>query len=200
MPSIKELITNMMPANTSVFVNPNARTLPIAPPQAQAAKVPKQFAGAVSRAAAHTGIPMDTVIRHFTAENGGVWDPTLRGRQDPNDFGVTQLNPLAVGAITGTGYKGAPDFFRQNFGRAFNPTSGDDQILGAAVYLNRLRQFDLPEAGIKKPTNKDVLLSYNLGARNYAASLQPNAPAEIVARRERYERLLKKHGIDLTNL
>lgn len=186
-----------MPQSTPQIASPAPALDFTPPPQPARYAVPSQYAGAVQQAATHTGLPVDTVVRHLTAENGGNWDPNLRGRKDPTDFGVSQLNPIGVAAVTGTGYKGARNYFQDNYGRPFNPTSGTDQILASGVYLNRLRQFDLPQAGIKNPSNKDVLLSYNLGAQNYAQSLKPNADPAIVARRKGYEALLKSHGIDL---
>jgi hypothetical protein len=140
-------------------------------------------------AAAHTKIPAGKLAAQFTAENGGKWDPNLKGRADPTDFGVTQLNPVAVQTITGT--KGGQNYFKDNYGREFEGSNPSDQILGAGVYLNWLRQFGLPGAGIKNPTDEQVMTAYNTGPGGLAKAAT-SAPA--AARASGYQALLAKNG------
>lgn len=154
--------------------------------------VPPEYAGAMTTASKHTGYPVTTLANHFAAENGGNWDPTLKGKADPNDFGITQLNPSAIKTITGT--NGGQNYFKQNFGHEFNPADGNDQILASAVYLNWLKQFGLPSAGIKNPTPKDVFTSYNTGAQGYADSIGPNGDKAKQQRTRTYQALLAEHG------
>lgn len=154
--------------------------------------VPSEYAPAVMQASQHTGYPATTLANHFASENGGNWDPTLKGKADPSDFGITQLNPTAVQTITGG--NGGRNYFKDNFGHEFNPANGNDQILASAVYLNWLKQFGLPAAGIKNPTPKDVFTSYNTGATGYAKTMTPNAPQARVQRARTYQNLLAKNG------
>lgn len=181
----------------TVYDAPSVSPEPPPPNPVASPKVPSQYASVMVQAAKHTGIPEDTMARHFNAENMGLWDSKQIGKADPTDFGVTQLNPSGVSMINGTAYKGGTNFFKQNFGHEFDRTNGNDQILGAATYLNWLKQYGLPAAGIKNPKLKDQLLAYNMGPTGYAASLAPNAPADLVTRRERYTALLKRSGINL---
>lgn len=154
------------------------------------AKVPMQYRGAVTAAAAHTGIPAGKLAGQFLSENGGNWDPALRGRADPTDMGVTQLNPIAIQTITGA--KGGANYFQSNYGRPFDATNPTDQILGAGVYLNWLRQYALPAAGIKNPTDEQVMTAYNTGAQGLANAATGSAPA--VRRAGNYQALLARNG------
>jgi hypothetical protein len=178
------------------FVTENKPTTPIAKAKG-GFEVPKEYVSAVSEASKHTTIPEDIVIQHLNAENGSVWIPTLKGYADPTDFGISQLNPKGVAAITGKQYVGERNYFKDNYGRDFDPNSGIDQILGYGVLMNRYKQFDLPALGIKNPTLKDQMLAYNMGPEDYVTSLQPNALPELITKRERYLALLKRNGINL---
>lgn len=141
-------------------------------------------------AAAHTKIPAAKLAAQFASENGGNWSPTLRGRADPSDFGITQLNPIAVQTITGA--KGGQNYFKSNYGREFESNNPSDQILGAGVYLNWLRQFGLPGAGIKNPTDEQVMTAYNTGPTGLAKAAAGSVPA--AARASGYDALLAKNG------
>lgn len=145
-----------MPANSAVSPIP---------------QVPQQYQGAVYEASRHTGIPVTNLANQFLAENGGNWSPTLPGIKDPKDFGMTQMNPSGVDAITGADGSGH-NYFKENYGHEFDLKNPTDQILGAGVYLNRLKQFDLPSFGIKNPTLTDVQTSYNTGAQGYTEALK----------------------------
>lgn len=171
--------------------------------------VPAEFGDAMKEYSNHTTVPLDTAARQFTAENGGVWSPTLRGHVDKNDFGVTQLNPQGVAVITGKSFPGAQNYFKQIYGHEFNSKSGHDQILASGVLMNHLKQFDLPQYGIDKPTTADVLMSYNMGAKNYAMSFgvipfepSPNYPTmeDLVKHRDIYAKALTRRGINLNDL
>ena len=159
--------------------------------------IPKQYISAMQTASKHTSIPLKDLTGHFTSENGNNWDPKLRGKEDPSDFGVTQLNPSSISTITGTVRENARNYFKDNFGHSFNPEDGNDQILAAAVYHNYNKQFALPALGIKNPTKRDILISYNMGATGYVNSLKPNASKELINRRKRYEALLIRNGVNL---
>lgn len=152
--------------------------------------VPAQYRGAVMAAAAHTKIPAGKLAAQFASENGGNWSPTLRGRADPTDYGITQLNPVAVQTITGSG--GKTNYFKSNYGREFEPGNPSDQILGAGVYLNWLRQFGLPGAGIQNPTDEQVMTAYNTGPTGLVKAGQGSAPA--AARASGYQALLARNG------
>lgn len=184
--SIDDFITSLMPGNTSVY---NAPTKPSAPP-APFVKVPAQYAGAVAQASQHTGIPVPQLAGQFNAENGGNWSPTLRGRADPTDYGITQLNPVAIQTITGK--TGGRNYFKDNYGHEFNENDATDQILGSGVYLNYLRQFALPAAGVNSPSNAAVMTAYNTGAQGYAKAQAGDAAAK--ARATAYQGLLSRNG------
>lgn len=156
--------------------------------------VPAQYAPTVQQASIHTGIPAQQLADQFNAENGGNWNPALKGRRDPTDFGITQLNPVAIKTITGKS-PGGVNFFKNNYGHDFDPTNANDQILASGVYLNYLKSYALPEAGIKNPSTTDVMTSYNTGARGYANAQAGNTTAQ--ARARRYTDLLTAHGATL---
>jgi len=189
----KEKNTNPIPSPLPAPVAETAQVIDVDIPK----NIPKQYVAAMQAASKHTSIPLKDMASHFTAENGNNWDPKLRGIADPSDFGITQLNPLSISTITGTVSKNAHDYFKDNFGHSFNPEDGNDQILASAVYLNHIRQFGLPSLGIKNPTNRDVIISYNMGPTGYVNSLKPNAPKDLVNRRKRYEALLIRNGVNL---
>ncbi len=125
--------------------------------------VPAQYQSDVAWGAQHTGIPAQNLSAQINGENGGNWSPTLRGRRDPNDFGITQLNPAGVGIITG---KTGPmqNYFKANTGEDFDRTNPDHQLKGMFIYQNYLKQYGLPSAGMKNPTTSDIQTSYNTGA------------------------------------
>lgn len=152
--------------------------------------VPDQYQDAVRKASVHSRIPESNLSAQFNSENGGNWDPKLRGRADPTDFGVTQLNPIAIQTITGK--NGGRNYFRDNYGQEFNPADANHQILAAGIYLNYLRQFALPAAGIKNPTDQDVMTAYNTGAQGYANAKNGDQAASKRARN--YQSLLTAHG------
>lgn len=125
--------------------------------------VPPQYYDAVQSAVSHTGMPTSTIVAQINAENGGNWDPQLRGKANPNDVGITQLNSSPTGAIaemTKTLPNGS-NFFQQTWGHPFNIGSGNDQIKMQANYLNYLRQYLLPSMGMKNPTDAQVIAAYN---------------------------------------
>jgi hypothetical protein len=155
--------------------------------------VPENMIDAVKKAVEHTGMKIDKVINHMKAENGNDWRPELVGKADPTDKGVTQLNTRAIDIISG---KTGPmvDFFKQNFGHTFDINNVNDQILGYATYMNWLRQYALPEAGIKNPTTNDVMLAYNLGAKGLSEVKNKTADATTTARYARYYSLLKANN------
>lgn len=163
-PTIAKAAQAVIPGNTWT-VNP--------PPHIFIKGVPERYTAAVMEASKHSGIPVDKLAAQFNAENGGNWDPKLRGRADPTDFGMTQLNPVAVKTITGK-TPGGVNFFKNNYGHEFASTSPEDQIHASGVYLNYLRQYGLPAAGIKNPTDDDVQTSYNTGAAGYAKAKAGN--------------------------
>lgn len=175
------------------FMKPVVNEHILSPKEEEAAKsVPASMIGTIKKAMEHTGINLDKVINHMKAENGGKWDPNLVGNADPTDRGVTQLNPIAIGILEGTtGPK--VDFFQQNFGHKFDINNVDDQILGYATYMNWLKQYALPEQGIKNPTNNDAMLAYNLGAKGLSEIKNKTADATTTARYARYYSLLKQN-------
>lgn len=181
-------LSTPMNLNTSIFVKATANERPtttadIRAQLAQRHGVPPQYATAFGLASVHTGYPVSMLAAHARAENGGKWDPTLRGRRDPSDLGITQMNPLAWDAITGR--KGGRNYFKDNWGHDPDPTNGNDQALGTATYLNRLKQFDLPARGIANPTAQQVFTAYNTGAGNV------NTP-----RGRSYQDLLARSGME----
>lgn len=175
------------------FMKPVVNEHILSPKEEEAAKsVPASMIGTIKKAMEHTGINLDKVINHMKAENGGKWDPNLVGNADPTDRGVTQLNPIAIGILEGTtGPK--VDFFQQNFGHKFDINNVDDQILGYATYMKWLKQYALPEQGIKNPTNNDTMLAYNLGAKGLSEIKNKTADATTTARYARYYSLLKQN-------
>lgn len=170
------ILQKITPASTFSYTKP-------APPVI--AGVPEEYVPTVIKASQHTGYPTSTIVNHFNSENGGNWDPKLKGRANPRDLGITQLNPSAIQTITGAG--GKTNYFKQNFDHDFDPNSGHDQILAAAVYLNWLKQYGLPEAGRKNPTPKDVFTSYNTGAKGY---LDPTKAGQV----RTYQALQARNG------
>lgn len=173
---------------------PSPATVATAAPIA-APNVPKPYQASVAEASAHTGIPVQHLTAQFTAENGGNWDPKLRGRTDPTDFGVTQLNPVAVKTITGA-TPGGVNFFKKNYGHEFNPADPNDQILASGVYLNYLRQYGLPAAGVQNPSDAAVMTAYNTGATGYARAQAGDVAA--TARANMYRDLLRANGATST--
>ena len=118
------------------------------------------------------------------------WNVNLRGTADKDDIGMTQLSPVAIREITVQRGRNL-SFFEQNFNEKFDITQPRHQILGAAVYLNYLKQFALPKEGIQNPELRDILLSYNLGARGYSVVKLGG----IDYRYMRYEKLLREYGV-----
>lgn len=175
--------------NTVSYSRPAAAPMAPMAQDDDLSSVPTPFRGAVMAASQHTNIPAAKLAAQFASENGGKWDPSLRGKTDPSDFGVTQLNPIAVQTITGG--KGGQNYFKSNYGREFEPANATDQILGAGVYLNWLRQFGLPAAGIKNPTDEQVMTAYNTGPTGLAKAAT-SAPA--AARAAGYQALLNRNG------
>lgn len=192
---IEQLFTNPRFGSSQTYTRPPEADSKVPGIKAAvAAGAPAEYASAVARASEHTGLSVQQLVSHFESENGGKWDPNLRGRADPTDRGITQLNPSAVATITGQG--GTTNFFKNNFGHDFNAANGEDQILGAATYLNWLRQFGLPGYGLKNPTDKDVFTAYNTGAKGYVQSLGKNAPKARVERARSYQSLLSRTGVE----
>lgn len=185
--------TAEQPAPEEPFMKPIVNEHVLSPKEEKAAKsVPASMIDTVKKAMEHTGMNLDKVINHMKAENGGSWDPKLVGHADPTDRGVTQLNPMAIGILEGTtGPK--IDFFKQNFGHKFDINNVNDQILGYATYMNWLKQYALPEQGIKNPTNNDAMLAYNLGAKGLSEIKNKTADATTTARYARYYSLLKQN-------
>lgn len=142
---------------------------------------PEAYARAFAMASQHTGYPVRMLIAHAKAENGGVWNPALRGRRDPSDLGITQMNPIAWSSINGK--DGGKNYFKDHWGHDADPANGQDQILGAATYLNHLKQFDLPARGVKAPNAQNVFTAYNTGASNVNS-----------ARGRSYQALLARSG------
>lgn len=181
---IKNILSNFQPAHYQAPAAPAATPTPVI------AGVPAEYAPTVVQASQHTGYPTTMIANHLASENGGNWDPKLKGRADPSDFGISQMNPVAVKDITANA--NGHDYFKENWGHDFNPSDGHDQILAAATYLNYLKQFGLPAAGIKNPTPQQVFTSYNTGAQGYAQSLNGNKAK--VQRARTYQTLLANHG------
>ena len=149
--------------------------------------VKPEWQSAFTEAAKRTNIQIGTVVNRASAEHGGTWDPTTRGILDPNDYGLTQLNPSAVATITGSG--GGRNYYKDNFGEEFDINNPIHQILGASIMDNYNRQFALPEVGITNPTEYDIFMAYNLGAKGYA-----EYKAGVPSRKEkgdRYSKMLK---------
>lgn len=175
---------------------PTPKTDPKLLKKATDAGSPDEYAESIVRAADHTGFTPEQIVKHLTAENGGKWDPKLKGRADPTDKGISQLNPVAIKTITGEG--GGRNYFKDNWGHELDPNNGNDQILAAATYLNWLKQFGLPKAGMKDPSDKAVFTAYNTGAKGYVESQQPDATSSRKNRARGYEDLLKSKGMNLT--
>lgn len=126
--------------------------------------VPQEYQDTILKVADHTGMSINSIVQHLYAENGGNWDPKLKGIADPNDTGMSQLSKDAIKEITKPRGKNG-NFFEQNYGHPFDIKDGHDQLLGYGVYMNYLKNFALPiDAKIKNPTERDVQLAYNLGA------------------------------------
>lgn len=156
--------------------------------------VPSKFSEAVITAADHIGTNVNKVINHLNAENGKDWNVNLRGHADPTDRGISQLNPVAVNILTGkTGPK--VNYFKKHFGQNFDINNGEHQILGYSVYINWLKQFALPKAGVKNPTVEDAMIAYNTGAEGLAHVKNGTATSTEKDRYNRYYNLLKKHGV-----
>jgi hypothetical protein len=154
-------------------------------------KVTPELQDAFQRTSKHTNMPVETLVNLTSAEHGGTWDPTTKGIADPLDYGLTQLNPSAIAIITGK-KKGTRNYFKDNFGEDFDINNPVHQILGMGVYHNYNRQFALPEAGITNPTDRDVIMSYNLGARGYAETVSGKRPDK---RFKRYEDYMIKNNV-----
>ena len=152
--------------------------------------VPDEYKKYIIEASNHSKIPVETLSKLFKAENMNNWDVNLRGTADKDDVGITQLSPIAIREITikRGRYTG---FFEQNFGEKFDITKPRHQILGAAVYLNYLKQFALPNEGVNNPELRDILLSYNLGAKGYSMVKLEG----IDYRYLRYEKLLREYEV-----
>lgn len=158
-------------------------------------KHPKEFTDSIAEASRHTGISRENVVGQLLAENGSDWNPKLTGRMDPNDRGVSQLNvKFGVPAITGSA--GGRNYFKDNYKRHFDINNGQDQVLGYGVLINKYMQFDLPPLLGRKPTLEDAQIAYNMGPTSYANSLKPDAPKELVDKREFYKALLIKNGVN----
>lgn len=158
----------------SIMGIPYARTIQYGQPQASqppqqtafSLGVPAQYASAVDWSAQHAGIPIQTYVKQLNVENGGKWDANLVG-VNPRDIGPSQLNQdYAIPDITGKSTR--VNWFKQATGHDFNIQDPNDLIKGSAVYMNLLRQQQLPAAGITNPTEKDVIGAYHVGAKGYA--------------------------------
>ena len=152
--------------------------------------VPEEYRKYILEASKHSKIPVETLSKLFKAENTNNWDVNLVGKADKDDIGMTQLSPIAIREITISRGRNL-GFFEQNFKERFDITNPRHQILGAAVYLNYLKQFALPKEGIPNPELRDILLSYNLGARGYSVVKLGG----IDYRYMRYEKLLREYGV-----
>lgn len=147
--------------------------------------VPGPYRDVTTQAATHADMDPQKFAGQINAENGGNWSPTLPGRADPTDMGITQMNPKAIGIISGkTGPK--VNFFKNNYGTDYDPTNPKHQIQGMAVYMNYLRRYGLPARGVKSPTNAQVQTGYN--TMNLASD-----------RAHSYQSLLGSHGATSTN-
>jgi len=153
--------------------------------------VPEEFRPHFIEAAKHANVPVNEYVMHSVAENGGNFDPKLRGQIDPNDYGIMQMSPQAVQEITKP-REGGKSFFEQNYGEKFNPEDPRHQIVGSSVYMNFLKQYSLPEAGIKNPTADDIRYSYNMGAKGYADFKAGKGDATSTKRYETYKKNLEK--------
>lgn len=129
--------------------------------------IPPQYQADVQEVAKHTGRPINEIAYHISQENS-TWDPQAIGKQDKNDFGITQLNSeYAIPAITKQmGIN--KSFFEQQYGHPFDKTNPSDQIKGYGVYWNYLKHNALPEQHINHPTNWDITMAYNMGPTGYA--------------------------------
>lgn len=150
--------------------------------------VPQKFRGAVLEAAKNSDFSVPEIVQQISAENGGKWDPKLRGISDPTDYGITQLNPIAIKSITEP-RAGGKSFFQQRYGEDFDIENPRHQILGLASVHNYNRQFALPEFGITTPTNQDIMYAYNLGAKGLSDYRAGKGDNERYAK---YEANLKK--------
>jgi hypothetical protein len=159
--------------------------------------VPEELRPIMVRAAKHTGMDVSKLRAQFGGESHESWDPKTRGWQDPTDIGISQLNlNEAVPEITQPrGENGS--YWDQNFGNEYGPfdiNNATHQILGAAIYLNWLRNDALPEAGIKNPTDEDVSIAYNMGAGRYAKVKSGRGDGDDLERYNGYKGLLERHG------
>lgn len=155
--------------------------------------VPQEYRPYIMEASKHTKIPPAKLRAQFGMENAESWNPQLKGYLDPEDYGMTQLNPTAIEEITKP-RAGGKSFFEQNFNEKFDIENPRHQILGSAVYMNWLRQFALPEQGIKNPTDEDVSIAYNMGAKRYARTIGGGGDGEDNRKLEKYKELLTKHN------
>lgn len=166
---VENFLGGFLPSNESTYVAAPQK------PTAISYGVPAQYAPDVDWAAQHMNMPVDRVVQQLKTENGGNWDPRLVGKTNRGDYGISQLNrndaiPDITGQSTGV------NWFQNNVGHHFDINDGHDQIRGMAVYMNLLKQQDLPKYGIKNPTDDDVVGAYNVGARGYAADPTRAAP------------------------
>ena len=155
--------------------------------------VPEEYRIPIAVASVHMGTSVGQLVKHFTAENGGDWDSKLVGRADPNDKGVTQLSPQAINTINGK--DSGVNFFKNNFGEDFDIENPQHQVLGAAVFMNWLKQYGLPEAGLSNPTDSDVALAYNMGAKGYVDAVKGKGDKK---RLKRYRDLLERNDYSIS--
>lgn len=153
--------------------------------------VPGPYRTATLSGATTASIDPQRFAGQITAENGGNWSPTLAGRADPTDHGITQMNPVAEAVITGRAGPGV-NYFKAATGHEYDRTNPSDQINGMGVYLKYLRQQGLPAAGVSSPSSTAVQTAYNTGARGYANAQGGRGAA--VSRETTYQNLLKSHG------
>jgi len=140
-------------------------------------EVPEEYRDAFASLAEHTGRPPEQLVNYINAENGYNWNPELKGKIDPRDYGITQLTPDAVKTISG-GLRAdntpGPNYFQQNFNEKFDIKNPTHQIIGAGVYMNYVEQT-LESLGVINPTMTEIALGYNLGPNGFKALLDGRA-------------------------
>lgn len=176
-------VQNPAPANPLSYTRPAPTFVPM--------NVPGPYRNATMSGAGTAGIDPQRFAGQIAAENGGNWSPTLKGRADSTDHGITQMNPIAEAVITGKAGPGV-NYFKAATGHEYDRTDPDDQINGMGVYLKYLRTKGLPAAGVIAPSTSALQTSYNTGARGYA-NAQAGKPA-AVSRERTYQDLLAAHG------
>lgn len=183
-------VSNPMPVQHATITNipnpaPMAASSPIPPTytlpttlqnqQSSIPTVPARYYQDVADDIKATGMGTSTIAGQFNTENGGVWKANLHGIQNPNDIGPAQLN-LVSGAVPEL--KSTP-YFQNRWGHPFNVNNPDDNVHGLATYLNILRQKILPGAGIKNPTDDQVIAAYNSQTPKIGQAYLKNVKAHI---------------------